>query len=278
MVAPLVLIGGGMVAGAMALWAAIRQALDLSKPIKTRKGNGVRILTSQRISSDGCPIVAAVNCGGDIGEVISTYTKSGVFGGTLWTMDEHCVGSLSEPGERDFTGLINASEPGPAPLSPEPVGVVYSIPRPPLDFSRTMRTQLGNRVQILAMDRIDPTDNRIMALVHLQWLDNDPGVPRRYQRTDKDLPRRAGQARISSSLKRAPAIFSTRVGMECWDGTGQCGRLEERGKLGGHLFDFARKINIGHLPGRGRRLWGIKLRGLELRGRLWRRWQCRSRC
>ena len=177
MVAPLVLIGGGMVAGAMALWAAIRQALDLSKPIKTRKGNGVRILTSQRISSDGCPIVAAVNCGGDIGEVISTYTKSGVFGGTLWTMDEYCVGSLSEPGERDFTGLINASERVSAPLSPEPVGVVYSIPRPPLDFSRTMRTRLGNRVQILAMDRIDPTDNRIVALVHLQWLDNDPGTP-----------------------------------------------------------------------------------------------------
>ena len=174
MVAPLVLIGGGMVAGAMALWAAIRQALDLSEPIKTRKGNGVRILTSQRISSDGCPIVAAVNCGGDIGEVISIYTKGGVFGGTLWTKDEHCVGSLSEPGERDFTGLINASKPVPAPLSPEPVGVVCSIPRPPLDFSRTMRTQLGNRVQILAMDRIDPTDNRIVALVHLQWLDNDP--------------------------------------------------------------------------------------------------------
>jgi hypothetical protein len=174
MVAPLVLIGGGMVAGAMALWAAIRQALDLSKPIKTRKENGVRILTSQRISSDGCPIVAAVNCGGDIGEVISIYTKGGVFGGTLWTMDEYRAGSLSEPGERDFTGLINASKPVPAALSPEPVGVVYSIPRPPLDFSRTMRTQLGNRVQILAMDRIDPTDNRIVALVHLQWLDNDP--------------------------------------------------------------------------------------------------------
>ena len=185
MVAPLVLIGGGMVAGAMALWAAIRQALDLSKPIRTRKGNGVRILTSQRISSDGCPIVAAVNCGGDIGEVISIYTKGGVFGGTLWTMDEHCVGSLSEPGERDFTGLINASERVPAPLSPEPVGVVYSIPRPPLDFSRTMRTQLGNRVQILAMDRIDPTDNRIVALVHLQWLDNDPGVPQRATVTEQ---------------------------------------------------------------------------------------------
>jgi hypothetical protein len=178
MVAPLVLIGGGMVAGAMALWAAIRQALDLSKPIRTRKGNGVRILTSQRISSDGCPIVAAVNCGGDIGEVISIYTKGGVFGGTLWTMDERRAGSLSKPGERDFTGLINASEPIPAPLPPEPVGVVNSIPRPPLDFSRPMRTQLGNRVQILAMDRIDPTENRIVALVHLQWLDNDPGIPR----------------------------------------------------------------------------------------------------
>jgi hypothetical protein len=173
MVAPLVLIGGGMVAGAMALWTAIRQALDLSKPIKTRKGNGVRILTSQRISSEGCPIVAAVNCG-DIGEVISVYTKGGVFGGTLWTMDEHRSGSLSEPGERDFTGLINASEPVPAPLSPEPVGVVTSIPCPPLDFSRPMRTQLGNRVQILALDRIDPADHRIVALVHLQWLDNDP--------------------------------------------------------------------------------------------------------
>jgi hypothetical protein len=185
MVAPLVLIGGGMVAGAMALWAAIRQALDLSKPIRTRKGNGVRILTSQRISSDGCPIVAAVNCGGDIGEVISIYTKGGVFGGTLWTMDEYRAGSLSEPGERDFTGLINASKPVPAALSPEPVGVVYSIPRPPLDFSRTMRTQLGNRVQILAMDRIDPTDNRIVALVHLQWLDNDPGVPRRATVTEQ---------------------------------------------------------------------------------------------
>jgi len=180
-----VLIGGGMVAGAMALWAAIRQALDLSKPIKTRKGNGVRILTSQRISSDGCPIVAAVNCGGDIGEVISTYTKSGVFGGTLWTMDEYRVGSLSEPGERDFTSLINASERVPAPLSPEPVGVVYSIPRPPLDFSRTMRTQLGNRVQILAMDRIDPTENRIVALVHLQWLDNDLGVPQHATVTEQ---------------------------------------------------------------------------------------------
>jgi len=167
-----------MVAGAMALWAAIRQALDLSKPIRTRKGNGVRILTSQRISSDGCPIVAAVNCGGDIGEVISIYTKGGVFGGTLWTMDERRAGSLSKPGERDFTGLINASEPIPAPLPPEPVGVVNSIPRPPLDFSRPMRTQLGNRVQILAMDRIDPTENRIVALVHLQWLDNDPGIPR----------------------------------------------------------------------------------------------------
>jgi hypothetical protein len=174
MVAPLVLIGGGMVAGAMALWAAIRQAPDLSKPIKTRKGNGVRILTSQRISTDGCPIVAAVNCGGDIGEVISIYTKVGVFGGTLWTMDERRAGSLSELGERDFTGLINASEPVPAPLPPEPVGVVNSIPRPPLDFSRAMRTQLGNRVQILAMDRIDLTDNQIVALVHLQWLDNDP--------------------------------------------------------------------------------------------------------
>jgi len=174
MVAPLVLIGGGMVAGAMALWTALRQALDLSGPIRTRKGNGVRILTSQRISSDGCPIVAAVNCGGDIGEVISIYTKGGVFGGTLWTMDEHREGSLSEPGERDFTGLINAPKPVPAPLSPEPVGVVHSGPRPPLDFSRTMRTRLGNRVQILAMDRIDPTDNRIVALVHLQWLDNDP--------------------------------------------------------------------------------------------------------
>ena len=111
MVAPLVLIGGGMVAGAMALWTALRQALDLSGPIRTRKGNGVRILTSQRISSDGCPIVAAVNCGGDIGEVISIYTKGGVFGGTLWTMDEHREGSLSEPGERDFTGLINAPKP-----------------------------------------------------------------------------------------------------------------------------------------------------------------------
>jgi hypothetical protein len=173
MVAPLVLIGGGMAAGAMALWAAIRQALDLSKPIKTRKGNGVRILTSQRISSDGCPIVAAVNCG-DIGEITSVYTKGGVFGGALWTMDEHRLGSLSETGERDFTGLINTSKPVPAPPSPEPASMASSIPRPPLDFSRAMRTQLGNRVQILALDRIDPTDNRIVALVHLQWLDNDP--------------------------------------------------------------------------------------------------------
>jgi hypothetical protein len=110
-------------------------------------------------------------------------------------MDEHRAGSLSdsEPGERDFTGLINASEPVPAPLSPEPVGVVYSIPRPPLDFSRTMRTQLGNRVQILAMDRIDPTDNRIVALVHLQWLDNDPrdGPQADPEAVRTSVPRRA---------------------------------------------------------------------------------------
>ncbi|WP_147040083.1 hypothetical protein [Skermanella aerolata] len=188
MVAPLVLIGGGMVAGAMALWAAIKQGLDLSEPIRTRKGNGVRILTSQRTSSDGHPIVAAVNCGGDIGEAIGIYTKTGAFGGTLWSMDEVRAGFLAALDERDLTGLVNGPKPEPAPLSAE--RITYSAPRPPLDFSRPMRTQLGNRVQILALDRASPAGDRIVALVHLQWLDNDtpdvspkspktarPGVP-----------------------------------------------------------------------------------------------------
>lgn len=172
MVAPLLLIGGGMVAGAMALWAAIKPGLDLSEPIVTRKGNDVRILTSQRTASDGHPIVAAVNCGGETGEVINIYTKAGAFGGTLWSLDEVRAGALRDDDERDLTGLLNASKPAPAPLFRKPAAI--PAPRPPLDFSRAMRTQLGNRVQILALDRVSPADDRIVALVHLQWLDNDP--------------------------------------------------------------------------------------------------------
>jgi hypothetical protein len=173
MVAPLVLVGGVMVAGAMTFWAAIKPSLDLSRPVMTRNGNVVRILTSQRISSDGCPIVAAVNCGGS-GEVINIYTKSGVFGGTLWTLDEYLAGSLQGSVELDCSDLLNTSEPVAVPIFAEPVGIVSSAAQPPLDFSRAIQTKLGNRIRVLAMDRIGLSENRIVVMVHLQWLDIDP--------------------------------------------------------------------------------------------------------
>jgi hypothetical protein len=147
--------------------------------------------------------VAAVSCGGDMGEVISIYTKRGVFGGTLWSKDEHCAGALQEMDKRDLSDLINTSEPGPAPLSPAPGAAVYPASRP-LDLSRTIRTRMGNRAQILATDLAGQGESRIVALVHLQWLDADP-----LEGAEVELKaRRTGVIRGTTVMEQVINVYS----------------------------------------------------------------------
>ena len=171
MVAPLVFIGAGVVVGAGAIWAVFRGTISPKKPVMTKKGNPARILTAKRVSPDGCPLVAAIHCGDS--EMIGIYGKKGGYGGTLWRRREISMGTLEFDARRDLSDLINTPQPVLPPLSSATV-TAQPETRLPLDFSRPIKTAQGNRVEILAEDRVDPEGDRIVALVKCQWFHLDP--------------------------------------------------------------------------------------------------------
>jgi hypothetical protein len=175
MVAPLVLgIGAGIFFGVGAILAAWKSPLKLDEAIRTKKGNRVRILRSNRAASDGCRLVAAVHCGGQTGEVINVYTEEGVFGGTLWTLAEYRDGILDNPGERDLSNLVNTATAIPKPLAPRAADGASSTARSPLNVSARLKTGLGNVVWILTGNRVDAAGNRIVALVPILCLHHGP--------------------------------------------------------------------------------------------------------
>jgi hypothetical protein len=160
MVTPMVLLSGGIAVGFLALWVTKRPPPDLTKPLRTENGSGVRILTSQRPSPDGYPIVAAVH-GTAADGVINLYTRDGVYGGTLWSPRDCWAGWLHDRDDRDLSNLINAAAPVPA--APEPVGATLS--RPPLEVWRPLATEPGGPVRILAQERIAGVGDCLVVLV-----------------------------------------------------------------------------------------------------------------
>lgn len=152
MITPLVCLGGSVAVGFLALWITKPVPLDLGRPLRTKNGNGVRILTSHRLNRDSYPLVAAVAAGDR--EVINVYTREGIYGGTLWLLADHQSGALLDREERDTSNLRNV---------PEPVGGAgCSVPP---QVSGWLRTGRGGRVHMLAQGRILGMDNCLVALV-----------------------------------------------------------------------------------------------------------------
>ena len=135
--------------------------------------------------------MAAVNCGGDTGEAINIYTKAGVFGGTFWTMDEHAGEHFRNPA----SAILPVDQ-------RVQTGIGAAFPEQGVRSSHTPATTRlfphdANATGQPGSDPGDgphrPTDNRIVALVHLQWLDNDPpdGPQETHKAARTDHPRSA---------------------------------------------------------------------------------------